>query len=166
MALETRAHWLTVAVPFLVLVLAIAAAVAAYTMPESETGLVRFLRIAALAVLVIIALWFGYREVYRRRDIWAVTNFRVIDERGVFTLYTKESPLEKINNISYYQTLPGRILKFGEVEIQTAAEDGATVYRMVTDPKALKNTVARCRDEYSRQTGPRAASPASPAAGE
>jgi membrane protein YdbS with pleckstrin-like domain len=156
--LETRAHWLTVAVPGLVFLLALAAAVAGHVLLDAERSGVGALRTASLAVLAAAALWFLYREVFRRRDIWAVTNFRVIDERGVFTLFSKESPLEKINNLSFFQSLVGRILRFGRVEIQTAAEDGATIYSMVSDPKTLKDTIARCRDEYSRDMALRAKS--------
>lgn len=79
-----------------------------------------------------------------------MTNLRVIDEEGIFTLITKESPLEKINNISYKQTILGRILNYGEVEIQTAAEHGATIYPMITNPKILKKVVANARDEYAK----------------
>jgi membrane protein YdbS with pleckstrin-like domain len=157
--LETRAHWLTVAVPGLVFLLALAAAVAGHVLLDAERSGVGVLRTASLAVLAAAALWFLYREVFRRRDIWAVTNFRVIDERGVFTLFSKESPLEKINNLSFFQSLVGRILRFGRVEIQTAAEDGATVYRMVSNPKRLKDTIATCRDEFSRTANPPAAGP-------
>ncbi len=96
-------------------------------------------------------LFFGYREWYRRRDIWVVTNLRVIDEEGIFTLMSKESPMEKINNISYRQTIIGRILNYGEIEIQTAAMDGATLYTMITNPKKLKDTIAKTRDEFARE---------------
>jgi uncharacterized membrane protein YdbT with pleckstrin-like domain len=84
-----------------------------------------------------------------------VTNLRVIDERGIFTLYSKESPLEKINNLSYRQSLLGRALNYGEVEIQTAAEDGATIYRMVTGPKRLKEAVAESREKFDREANSR-----------
>lgn len=40
-----------------------------------------------------------YRIYYRRCDIWVVTNFRVIDEYGLLTHYSKECPLDKINNV-------------------------------------------------------------------
>ena len=44
-------------------------------------------------------------------------------------------------------------MNFGNVEIQTAAEDGATVYRRVARPKQLKETIAHYRDEYGRELG-------------
>lgn len=146
---ETRTHWISMVRPFLFLLAAVALVILAYFVLEPGRGIM-VLRWASLILLAVGVLYFGYREWYRRRDIWVVTNLRVIDEKGIFTLYTKESPLEKINNISYRQTIPGRILHYGEVEIQTAAEDGATIYRMIAHPRELKDTIARCRDEYSR----------------
>ena len=42
------------------------------------------------------------------------------------------------------------IINYGEVEIQTAAEHGATVYPMIADPKMLKEVVADARDKYAK----------------
>jgi uncharacterized membrane protein YdbT with pleckstrin-like domain len=81
-------------------------------------------------------------------NIWVVTNFRVIDEAGLLNHYAKESPLDKINNVSYDQTLAGRLFNFGHVEIQTAAEAGATDYYNVNHPKRLKDTITAAQAEY------------------
>jgi uncharacterized membrane protein YdbT with pleckstrin-like domain len=81
-------------------------------------------------------------------NLWAVTNFRVIDEAGLLTHYAKESPLDKINNVSYDQTIWGRLFNFGHVEIQTAAEAGATDYHNVNQPKQLKDTITAAQAEY------------------
>ena len=148
--LETRTHWLTVAKPFLFLMLTLSFFIVSLFLLNQSNNYVTALRWACGILLLVAGLNFLYREWYRRRDIWVVTNLRVIDENGVFSLYSKESPLEKINNLSYYQSLWGRLFNFGNVEVQTAAEDGATVYRMVARPRLLKDTIAECRDEYSR----------------
>ena len=81
-------------------------------------------------------------------NIWVVTNFRVIDETGLLSHYAKESPLDKINNVSYDQTLAGRLFNYGHVEIQTAAEAGATDYYNVNHPKRLKDTITAAQAEY------------------
>ncbi len=73
---------------------------------------------------------------------------RVIDESGFFTRYSKESPLEKINNVEYTQSLLGRMFGYGDVEIQTAAELGETTYTMIQDPKLLKDTITFSQEEY------------------
>jgi uncharacterized membrane protein YdbT with pleckstrin-like domain len=149
--LETRAHWITVAKPFLLFLLATVLVILSFILMKEPGGFRSLARWVCLILWVVAGLYFAYCEWFRRRDIWAVTNLRVIDEQGVFTLYSKESSLEKINNISYRQTIPGRLLKYGDVEIQTAAEQGATTYRKVLRPKLLKDTIARSRDEYGQE---------------
>ena len=142
--LEIKKHWLVLAKSFLALVLFLIATIISFG-SSSEVGL------GLLVVTLIIALYFVYRIFERKLNIWAVTNLRVIDEYGVFSHNAKESPLDKINNISYRQPLIGRIFDYGNVQIQTAAEMGATMYRFVSSPKLLKNTVTKCQDEF-RQT--------------
>jgi len=100
-----------------------------------------------LVSLLGIVTWL-YRYYSWKANIWVVTNFRVIDEAGLFSHYAKESPLDKINNVSYDQTVAGRLFNFGHVEIQTAAEAGATDYYDVNHPKRLKDTITAAQAEY------------------
>jgi uncharacterized membrane protein YdbT with pleckstrin-like domain len=147
---ETRTHWLSMWKPFLILLATMVFLYLAYLRMDPG-GATPTLRKLSLILFVLGAIYFIYRELYRRRDIWVVTNLRVIDERGIFTLFTKESPLEKINNLSYEQNIIGRMMNYGQIEIQTAAEDGATVYTLITNPKRLKEEIAMARDAYSKE---------------
>ncbi len=100
-------------------------------------------------IAAVAGLIYGFIKYLEWKcDIWVVTNFRVIDESGLLSHHAKESPLEKINNVSYDQSLWGRILNFGHVEIQTAAEIGATDYYDVHKPKRLKDTITLAQAEY------------------
>src|ERR1700733_9679090 len=98
---------------------------------------------AVLGLLCFLIPYFSWKV-----NIWVVTNYRVIDETGLFSHYAKESPLDKINNVSYDQTLGGRLFNFGHVKIQTAAELGATDYYNVNYPKRLKDTITAAQSEY------------------
>jgi membrane protein YdbS with pleckstrin-like domain len=100
-----------------------------------------------LVAVIGIAYWL-LRYYSWKVNIWVVTNFRVIDETGLLSHYAKESPLDKINNVSYDQTLAGRLFNYGHVEIQTAAEAGATDYYNVNHPKRLKDTITAAQAEY------------------
>ena len=75
---------------------------------------------------------------------------RVVDESGFFTRYSKESPLDKINNVEYDQPLMGRIFGYGNVDIQTAAEMGETKYTLIHHPKLLKDTITNAQEEYKK----------------
>lgn len=135
--LVTHRSWLQLIVPALLLVIGIAASVL--------IGFVQYWGwIAALAgALYFLFAWWNWKV-----DIWVVTNFRVIDETGLLNHYAKESPLEKINNVSYDQNIWGRIFNYGHVEIQTAAEIGATDYYNVHNPKRLKDMITLAQSEY------------------
>ena len=101
-----------------------------------------------LAFFLIAVLYFMFKMAERKNNLWAVTNFRVIDEDGLFTRNSKECPIDKINNITYSQSIWGRMFGFGDVQIQTAAEMGATTYRTVEQPKLLKDTITQMQEEY------------------
>lgn len=138
--LVTRPHALTLLVPFcagLILILAgiLIAVFGAVAWPVS------------LVFFAVAILYPGYKILERHKNIWAVTNLRVIDEFGVFSNNAKESPLDKINNVSFTQSFWGRIFRFGDVQIQTAAEIGSTTYYMVQKPALLKDTITRMQEE-------------------
>jgi|WetSurMetagenome_2_1015567.scaffolds.fasta_scaffold53353_2 uncharacterized membrane protein YdbT with pleckstrin-like domain len=160
---QTSAHWITVVKPAIVFVLALVLLVLSFILLK-DGGAARIVRPLCAALSIVGAGYFGYYEWFRRTDLWAVTNLRVVDEMGILKRYSKESPFDKINNLSYDQSLLGRMLGYGDVEIQTAAEDGATIYRKVAKPKQLKETIAHYRDEFPKEMEALHAKPAPPAA--
>lgn len=135
--LVTYSSWTSLVGPFLI---ALAGVVASYFIGFlNHYGWIA----AVLGVLIFLVKYYSWKV-----NIWVVTNFRVIDETGLLSHYAKESPLDKINNVSYDQTVAGRLFNFGHVEIQTAAEVGATDYYMVNHPKRLKDTITAAQSEY------------------
>lgn len=134
--LVTHTSWVKLIVPVLI---GVAGWVASFFIGFLEWGWLA----ALVGSLYFIVVYFSWKV-----NIWVVTNFRVIDEAGLLNHFAKESPLEKINNVSYDQTLWGRIFNFGHVEIQTAAEVGATDYYNVHGPKRLKDTITLAQAEY------------------
>lgn len=135
--LVTHGSWTTLIVPVLV---AIAGLVASYFIGFIE----RYGWIAAVLGLLYLLI----RYANWNANIWAVTNFRVIDEVGLLSHFAKESPLDKINNVSYKQTVMGRIFNYGDVVIQTAAQVGATTYLNVNHPRRLQETIVVAQSEY------------------
>jgi len=135
--LVTRTSWVVLIVPAIIVF--INAAIAYFIVQYSNW----FFILPAVAIF-----FFVYKWLERAYNIWVVTNFRVIDEYGLININTKESPLEKINNVSYSQGIWGRIFKYGDVEIQTAATTGETVYRMVEKPGLLKDTITTAQANY------------------
>lgn len=104
----------------------------------------------AWIIILIAALYPLFEYISWRHNLWSVTNLRIIDETGFITRYSKESPLDKINNVEYDQSVWGRIFGFGNVDIQTAAEMGETKYMLIHHPKLLKDTITHAQEEYKK----------------
>ncbi|MGN6603614.1 MAG: PH domain-containing protein [Ginsengibacter sp.] len=139
--LLTRRHWYpSLFFPFILSVLLVITGIA---LGSNLHSIYYLIAVAGIVNAV-------YQIYYRRSDIWAVTNFRVIDEYGLLTHYSKECPLDKINNVSFSQTLWGRQMGYGNVMIQTAAGLGATTYFGVENPGELKDTITTMQEEYRK----------------
>lgn len=142
---KTQHHWVVLVNPFLISLIVFGLFILLYSVISN----------ASLWIIVIGFLsfsYFGYQYIERRFNIWVVTNLRILDEQGVFSISAKESPLEKINNVTYHQSLTGRMLGFGDIEIQTAAEMGATTYRKIAKPNELKDAITTAQEEYKHNS--------------
>jgi len=96
---------------------------------------------AAGIALALCLAWAAWRWLDWRFDLWAVTTQRVIDESGVLSVRMIDSPLDKIENVTCLQSLWGRMLGYGTLNVQTAAEVGSTTIEKVTRPIELKELI-------------------------
>jgi uncharacterized membrane protein YdbT with pleckstrin-like domain len=134
-----RQHWLKLILPFIAWLLL--TVLLFIFLKEDNTKI-------ALVIALITALYPAYLYLEWKYNLWGVTNMRVVDENGFFTRYSKESPLDKINNVEYTQSIWGRMFGYGDVEIQTAAELGDSKNTMIHNPKLLKDTITHAQEEY------------------
>ena len=143
-SLEVRKHWWYVArvIPVFAALLVLVLWLWGRVAPEfSYLGVRGILQPLLILITVVAILTLAYLYRARRVNIWIVTDQRVIAEQGVFTHVTKESPIDKIHNISHRQSLFGRLFGYGDVIIQTAAEEGATCCSLVANPVLLKESL-------------------------
>ncbi len=139
----TRPHWYCLLLPFLSSIIILIASLVLYIN-------INFSFLILLIIIIGNSAFLAFKYYERMMDIWVVTTLRLIDETGVFTVKVKESPLDKINNVSYSQSLFGRMFGFGDVEIQTAAEMGATIYYGLDSPKELSNALTSAQENYKQ----------------
>lgn len=132
-----RQHWIKLALPFIAWLLAAAL-------------LIIFAGTTGFIITLVTALYPMYEYLNWKNNLWCVTNLRVVDESGFFSRYSKESPVDKINNVEYDQSIWGRLFGYGNVDIQTAAEMGETTYTMIHHPKLLKDTITHAQEEYKK----------------
>lgn len=79
---------------------------------------------------------------------YVLTDRRVIRQMGILNKTSVDSYLDKINNVEHRQTVWGRILGYGDVEIDTASESGTTVFRGIAAPLDFKRAVVGAAEEY------------------
>jgi uncharacterized membrane protein YdbT with pleckstrin-like domain len=132
-----RQHWIKLALPF-------------FAWLAVAVLLIVFVGTTGLIITLVAALYPMYEYLNWKSNLWCVTNVRVVDESGFFSRYSKESPLDKINNVEYDQSIWGRIFGYGNVDIQTAAEMGETTYQLIHHPKLLKDTITHAQEEYKK----------------
>ncbi|MFQ6087907.1 MAG: PH domain-containing protein [Candidatus Methanofastidiosia archaeon] len=146
-----RKHWFIFVIPTLLLLLFINGTIGGYIQylrTGDKYSLIPFF--LSIYMVFVIIIYLIYKMFDRRVNIWFVTNMRVIDEWGVLNRHAKESPLDKIHNISYEQPLFGRIFGYGNIQIQTAAEMGATTHKCISKPKLLWYAVTRGQEIFKQ----------------
>lgn len=94
---------------------------------------VALLVIAALVALPAILRWVT--------EIYLVTDRRVIRVAGVLNKQALDSGLAKINDVRLTQTVPGRLLGYGTLEIITASESGINRLEYLPRPMAFKKAM-------------------------
>ena len=105
----------------------------------------------------------AWRFFVLRSNEFVLTNHRVIQQTGLLAKRSMDSRLDKINNIEHRQTLWGRLLGYGDVEIDTASETGLGHFNNVARPLDFKHAILAAAEQY-RGAGGRlyAAAPAAP----
>jgi uncharacterized membrane protein YdbT with pleckstrin-like domain len=83
---------------------------------------------------------------------YVITNFRVIQIRGVFSKNVIDSSLEKVNDVKMNQTFFGRIFKYGDVEILTASEIGVNLFRKILNPVLFKTAMLNAKEELEHKS--------------
>ena len=72
---------------------------------------------------------------------YVITNRRVMKVEGVLNKRSADSSLEKINDAVLEQSVLGRMLGYGDLEILTAAEESVDRYHMLAQVQQFKRTM-------------------------
>jgi uncharacterized membrane protein YdbT with pleckstrin-like domain len=104
--------------------------------------------IAGGAVAVVLAGFTLVKLLILRSFEHVLTNRRMIQQIGILRKQSMDAPLDKVNNVEHWQTLWGRLLGYGDVEIDTASEHGATRFRSISRPLEFKNAIVGAAEAY------------------
>src|SRR6185503_12661842 len=94
-----------------------------------------------LALLVIGLVWLAYVYLNWFSQDYLVTNRRVVKVEGILSKRAADSSLEKINDAVLQQSVLGRMLGYGDLDILTANEQSVDRYRMLSEAQTFKRTM-------------------------
>ncbi|MGE5224786.1 MAG: PH domain-containing protein [Omnitrophica WOR_2 bacterium] len=105
-------------------------------------------------ILLLVPILGGLRDfLFWWNREYLITNRRVIQISGVVNKDVIDSSLEKVNDVKLDQSFFGRLLNFGDVEILTASELGANLFRRISDPIHFKTVMLNAKEELERGAG-------------
>jgi uncharacterized membrane protein YdbT with pleckstrin-like domain len=94
---------------------------------------------------------------------YIVTSRRVIQISGSFNKNVVDSSLEKVNDVKLTQSVFGRIFDYGDVEILTASELGANLFRRIENPIQFKTAMLNAKEKLERPEVSGSGAPSIPA---
>ena len=102
--------------------------------------------------MAYLLLFLPLAGLLRDAIIWTsrqyiVTDWRVIQIFGVFSKEVTDSSLEKVNDVKLEQSLLGRLLDYGDLEILTASELGVNRFTHVAQPIHLKTAMLNAKEK-------------------
>ncbi len=161
---RARQHWIVLSANFVINLFIFIVIWAVYGAAGSfGAGVVGdFLRsnrgFALLALLFPIG-WFGWELLQWWAEEYLITTHRVVQTEGLINKHTKDSALEKINDITLNQSVLGRILNYGDLAIITGSDVGTNVLKRLANPVEFKKTLLDQKSKLSDgdDLGPRKA---------
>jgi len=148
---QFRPHWRMLAIPVLWLIGGIVAIVVIFSvLPLDDYEVVRWILTAVVIVAMIplvispfIAWWFTH---------YVLTSERLITRTGMIARRGIELPLQNINNVLFNQSVIERILKSGDLLIESAGESGQSEFSNIPNPEEFQSLLYRTREEQTMKT--------------
>ena len=136
--LDLRPHWWFLAGPVTALVAFIVLSIVVQATFDNDA-----VKLLTAVPVVLAMVWFLVR--YAK---WATTNFvvttdRLIHRSGVIAKQGKEIPLERLNDITFNQSIWERLIGAGDLLIESGGERGQQTFHDVRKPALVQNIIYR-----------------------
>jgi uncharacterized membrane protein YdbT with pleckstrin-like domain len=136
--LDLRPHWIALVLPAIVAVLILVAEILLFTLfdPPPLVGW------SAVMVGIVVFVAIPVRAVLN----WATAHFvvtsdRVIHRSGWVAKRSMEMPLERINDVTFTQTVFERMVGAGSLRIQSGSEYGQNHFRDIRRPEEVQKLI-------------------------
>ena len=135
---DVRPHWWYFATP-----VAAAVAVLAGAVLTVAAGSPRWVDVGVVVVLGASLMWLVGRYLRWRGTLLIVTTDRIIDRRGLLARRGREIPIEHLSDTGYRQSILQRIVRAGDVVLESAGRDSVDVFPWLPRPRAIQREIHR-----------------------
>ena len=139
--LDQRPHWFFLAGPVIALGATLALAVTVSSRVEGDLQPVAL--VPTLLLVGASLLWVLVRYAKWATTSFVITTDRLIHRHGVLSKSGREIPLERLNDVSFHQTLFQRLLGSGDLLIESAGERGQQMFSGFPHPERTQNRIHR-----------------------
>lgn len=134
--LDLRPHWFYLAKPASALIAALVLALVVKDRPD-------WVLFPVLALAVVALCWFLGRYAKWMTTSFVLTSDRLIYRSGVASRQGREIPLERLNDVSYHQSLLQRVLGAGDLLVESGGERGQEQFGSFAHPQDIQNEIHR-----------------------
>jgi uncharacterized membrane protein YdbT with pleckstrin-like domain len=148
LVLDLRPHWIALAFPVFVTVVAVAAAAVLTAYVHTAWLRLAFWVVAALAVVI----WAVPKTIQWATSHFVVTSERIIHRTGLISKHAVDIPLDRLQNVKFGQSVFERIIGAGDLTLESAGETGETSFDHVRNPERVQKVIydQREQDEQAR----------------
>ena len=145
--LDLRPHWwyfsrhIATGVPLLLLVILTF---------QFSSGVRDVLKYPVAILVILWSVWLGLKYLQWLRTYFVVTDQRVLYRTGVLARHGVEIPLDRITNINFHQGIWERIIGAGDLEVQSAGEEGDTLFENVRHPDGVQHEIYREMEAHAQ----------------
>jgi uncharacterized membrane protein YdbT with pleckstrin-like domain len=134
---STNAHWIFYLPAIVAWIVALAFLASAVAFPPMA-----LVGLPAAAVIAVVALYFMIRGWFHRFTTETdVTDRRVVHKTGFINRHTFEISLDKIASVEVDQSIPGRLLNYGNVTIVGMGEVQPQPIKTIASPLAFRSAI-------------------------
>ncbi len=158
-ALDMHPHWWYFVEPAVTLFAVIVGAVLVKVNFGTDGTFDRLLRFAAVAALVVSAVWLLSRYLKWISTHFVITSQRLIFRQGIIAKSGIEIPLERVNNVNFSQSILERLLGAGDLLIESGGEDGQQRFTDIRRPEEVQNLIHDQMEAVARRRAGYGAAP-------
>lgn len=101
-------------------------------------------QVAFLVILGVAIIAFAnpiYKHILRKREVYSLTNHKLEMRYGIIAKIVRNIPLRNIQDVTVTASVWQRLLKLGDIEIDSASETGKIVLDDIHNPDRYANMI-------------------------